>query len=127
VPGPLSKWEAKIHLRAPNWTHLTSTPLVGPDAVFCRAIGYTDGRRFCPPRTEGGPEAQAEIKVCNEQIVGTMPSWPRWFWNGVFVPPGGLEEGVAHHENPYNLMVRPGLRGTAMVCGENGVCGEVVL
>jgi hypothetical protein len=94
--------------------------------VFCRAIGYTDGRRFCPPRTEGGPDAQAEIRVCNEQTVGPMPTWPKWFWNGVEVPLEGLE-GVVHHENPYNLLVRPALHGTAQACGQNGVCGEFIL
>jgi hypothetical protein len=114
-----SRWEARV--RGGCWTTLTGT-LVGPDAAFCRVIGYTDGRRYCPPRAEGG----TDIKECNEVTVGKMPNWPTWFWNGVIVPPDGLPEGVMHHENPYNLLVRPELRGTATVCGENGVCGEVV-
>jgi len=123
TPGPLSKWEAKIHNRGPNWTTLDSTPLVGPDQDFCRAIGYTDGRRFCPPRAEG--TAEAEIRACNELVVGPRP-YPLWFWNGQRVPPEGLE-GVIHDDNPYHLLVRPQLHGTADVCGQNDTCGRVIL
>ena len=116
-----------MHLYGPNWTTLTSTPLVGPDAAFCAAIGYKDARRFCPPRTEGGPDAQAEIGACNALIVGAMPEWPKWYWDVQYVPEDGLGIGIAHHENPYNLRVRPALHGTAKVCGRDGVCGELIL
>lgn len=125
VPGPLARFDAKVHVQGPNWTTLDSTPLVGPDAAFCAAIGYTDGRRYCPPRAEGGTDIQA----CNELVVGVyIPAdagWPKWFWNDVFVPVDGLTEGVAHDANPYHLLLRPSLHGTAKVCGQNGVCGAV--
>lgn len=126
VPGPLSRWGVKIHIRGVNWTTLDSTPLVGPDAVFCKAIGYTDSRRYCPPRTEGTPEAI--VRACNEQVVGTEKDsqgrlvYPRWYWNY-----GELPDGVTHDDNPYHLLVRPTMEGRATVCGQNGVCDGVSL
>jgi len=124
TPGPLSKFDAKVHNHGPNWTTLDSTPLVGPDQDFCAAIGFRDGRRFCPPRAEGTPEA--ELRACNELVVGE----PFWTWNGARVPkdgePGQIE-GVQHDDNPYHLLVRPTLHGTATVCGKNDVCETVIL
>jgi len=120
TPGPLAKWEVKVHVRGPNWTTLDSTALVGPDAMYCSQIGYTDGRRFCPPRTEG--TAEAIIRQCLLDVVG-QPPFPVWKWNGSTT----LPEGIQHDDNPYHLLVRPWLHGTAEVCGSNGVCGELVL
>lgn len=133
VPGPLARWEAKIHNRGPNWWTLDSTPLVGPDAEFCKAIGFTDARRYCPPRAEGTPEAI--IRACNELVVGEPANYPMWFWNGQRVPRAtdtGIPsiEDVQHDENPFNpyhLLVRPGKHGNADVCGKGDVCGRVVL
>lgn len=141
TPGPLGRWEAKVHNRGPNWITLDSTPLVGPDAEFCKAIGFTDGRRYCPPRAEcpnSGTAAekaacQATIGACNELVVGEPANYPMWFWNGQRVPRTGETgfpgiEGVQHDENPYHLLVRPGLHGTADVCSkDDDVCGRVVL
>lgn len=125
TPGPLGRWEVKVHVRGPNWTTYDSTPLVGPDADFCKAIGYTDGRWYCPPRTEGGAEAQAEIGACNALVVGDPTNYPAWYWNERLVPSGGLDEGVVHDENPYHLLVRPELRGSIKVCSQSSVCGSV--
>lgn len=125
TPGPLARWEAKVHNRGPNWTTLDSTPLVGADAEFCKAIGFTDGRRYCPPRAEGTP--QAIVRACNELVVGQPGEYPAWWWNGQLVGPDGLPDGVAHDDNPYHLLVRPSLHGTATVCGQNSVCGGVTL
>lgn len=122
TPGELSRWEVKTHVLGPNWRTIDSTPLVGPDAVYCKAIGYTDGRRFCPPRTEGTPEDI--VRVCLIHVVGPPP-YPKWYWNSEYVPPGGLPVGVAHDDNPYHLLVRPNLHGAAKVCGSNAICGEL--
>ncbi len=124
TPGPLSKWEVKIHNVGPNWITLTSTPLVGPDDVYCRAIGYTDNRRYCPPRTEGTDPTI--IKACNDLIVGPAP-YPMWYWNGSPNLPEGVQHPVFPNDNPYNLLVRPNLHGTASICNQWSVCGGLTL
>ena len=51
-PPPLHGINVKLHIMAPEYFTLDATPLVGPNSEFCREIGYTDGREFCPVRVE---------------------------------------------------------------------------
>lgn len=122
TPGPLAIFDVKTHNIGPNWRTIDSTPLVGPDALFCRTIGYTDGRRYCPPRAEGTDPST--VLACLNLVVGPRPTWPMWYWNNVFVP-DNAEGDVVHDDNPYHLLVKPTLHGTAKVCGNNGTCGEL--
>ena len=52
-PAPIHHFNAKVHMKGREYHTLDSTPIVGPDANYCAAIGYTDGRAWCPVRTEG--------------------------------------------------------------------------
>jgi hypothetical protein len=49
-PPPVSVLKVKIHIHTPQYWIIDSTPLVGPNLVYCREIGYTDGRSYCPVR-----------------------------------------------------------------------------
>jgi hypothetical protein len=60
LPPDISRMNTKIHIKGPNLWTLDTTPLIGPDAEYCRKIGFTDGRSFCPVRTEGTPDRVAE-------------------------------------------------------------------
>ena len=92
---------AKIHIRGPNRWTLDSTPLVGPDAEYCRKIGFTDGRSFCPVRTEGAPDRVA----CEEYAVGhakdTGRPGPTWYRNGELCT--GNDDCENHPDNQYLL------------------------
>jgi hypothetical protein len=108
APPPLSKWNVKEHTKGPNKTVVDSTPLIGPDAGYCAAIGFTDGRSFCPVRQEGA----ADRVGCETQVVG------RPVWSG---------PGEQSPENPYQFFVPRGVTGTATVCASAApsVCGSV--
>ncbi|MGE5126132.1 MAG: hypothetical protein ACM3PV_07560 [Betaproteobacteria bacterium] len=58
-PPPVTRFNCKIHLPGIEFVTLDSTPIVGPDAAYCAAIGYTDGRSLCPVRPEGAPDRLA--------------------------------------------------------------------
>ncbi len=126
IPPPLSRFNCKVHLYwipdSDAWV-LDSTPLVGPDGPFCKSIGYTDGRLFCSPRPHGHPEREA----CEAYIVGkaedTGELEPTWTRNGAYCT--GPASGCERIDNPYLLYIYA--NGTYRVCGENGICGQVVV
>jgi len=104
---------------------LDSTPIVGPDPDYCRAIGFTDGRRYCPPRPEGHPDRAA----CDSLLVGraedTNRYGPRWFVNdrgcvNYAVRPPFC---VNHPENQF--LVQAFGAGLYEACSRSGVCGGV--
>jgi hypothetical protein len=119
VPPPLGRIEVKIHIYGPRRLTLDNTPLVGPDAAYCREIGYTDGRRFCPARAEG----HIERYVCDGMLLGkakdTGRIGPTWTIDD---QPCVTENGCENHPDNQFLVFayRP---GTYMACGESGVCG----
>ena len=125
-PPPLAGIAAKIHIRAPEYFTLDSTPLVGPDPVYCRDIGYTDGREFCPVRATH----DAEREACEAWIMGNAedtgkpgPTWSRdyEYWCTTFEA-----SGCEHNpDNPFSLFVKLG--GKYQVCRGEDICGEVVV
>jgi hypothetical protein len=122
TPPPLSRVNVKVHIRGADTWVIDSTPLVGPDAVYCAKIGFTDGRSFCPVRPEGNPERGA----CEEYVTGraadTGRPGPTWYLGGGFCT--GRAAGCENHpENQYQVLAYRG--GTYRACGRNGVCGEV--
>jgi putative hemolysin len=54
-PPKVTRFNVKVHIKAPEYYTIDSTPMVGPDSAYCAAIGYTDGRSICRIRPEGGP------------------------------------------------------------------------
>ena len=113
----------KIHIRGANRWTLDTTPLVGPDGDYCRKIGYTDGRLYCPIRTEGTSDRIA----CETYAVGTARdtgrSGPTWYRDGQLCT-GEISGCENHEENQYLLYVYKG--GLYKACTRDGVCGEVV-
>lgn len=79
-PPPISRFNCKVHLKGVEFDTLDSTPLVGPDVEYCAAIGYTDGRSFCPVRQDGAPDRYA----CEIWRVGTADDtgYPGPTWTG---------------------------------------------
>jgi hypothetical protein len=126
VPPPVSRMALKVQGSSAERALLDSTPLVGPDAAYCRRIGFTDGRTFCPLRAEGDPGRQA----CEALRVGvaadTGRPGPTWSANGKRCEgPDGGTSCLNHPDNQY-LVFAYG-RGTFKACTASGVCGELVL
>ncbi len=127
VPPPLDRFNVVIHNDMGWHKVLDSTPLVWADGgVFCAEIGFTDGRRACPPRPEGHPE----VPVCNEQLVGyaadTGRVGPTWTYNGLPCVDVATEGRCRNHTDNQFLVHVYG-PGVGRACGRNGVCGEVVV
>lgn len=123
-PPAIHQFRAMVRLTDRDSELLESLALVGPNAAYCAAIGYTDGRSFCPVRMYGSPDRDA----CERWRVGnakdTGRSGPTWTRNGKYCT--GPESGCANHpENQYLLIAYAA--GTYEVCGEDGACGKVVV
>jgi hypothetical protein len=126
VPPPVSRFNVKVHSRQADRVVLDATPLVGPDAEYCRSIGFPD-RTFCPVRPEGDPERQA----CEAALVGraddTGRYGPTWSANGG--PCDGADHGgasCANHSGNQYLAIAWG-KGAFRACAASGACGEVRL
>jgi hypothetical protein len=94
---------------------------VGPDAAYCKQIGFTDGRSFCPVRPEGHPERGA----CETWAVGyaedTGRPGPTWRHNGSLCLGAPICEN--HPDNQY--FVRAIAGGTYEACPRKGGCGTL--
>ena len=121
-PPPVHHFNVEVHIRYGDNDLLDSTPIVGPDSTFCRAIGYADGRSFCTVRLEGSPERVP----CENWRVGiaedTQRPGPTWRRNGRF-----CSDATSGCENePANqYQARAFSNGTYTACAQNGICGSV--
>jgi hypothetical protein len=52
-PPPISRFNCKVHLQAPQYYTADATPIVGPNIDYCASVGFTDARSLCPIRAEG--------------------------------------------------------------------------
>jgi hypothetical protein len=123
TPGPVSKIDVKIHIHGANRHILDSTPLVGPDAVYCAKIGYTDGRRYCPSRPEGHPQKYA----CDAFLMGeaddTGRVGPTWYVDHKACV---IDNGCENH--PDNQFLSFAYKaGFFEACAHNGVCGSLTI
>jgi hypothetical protein len=125
VPPAVSRFNVTVHGRLPGRVLLDSTPLVGPDAAYCRQIGFTDGRLHCPVRTEGNPERAA----CEAARVGrasdTGRVGPTWSANGKRCGEDGGASCVNHPDNQFLVFAYGS--GRFQACAATGVCGEITL
>ncbi|HUL76155.1 MAG TPA: hypothetical protein VL691_02745 [Vicinamibacteria bacterium] len=126
TPPALARINVKVQNQSSDRTLLDATPLVGPDAAYCRQIGYADGRSFCPVRPDGHPERVA----CETLLVGmatdTGRAGPTWSADGKpCTGPGGGAYCVNHSDNQY-LAFAFGA-GVFRACAESGLCGEITL
>src|SRR6266496_1231144 len=123
TPGPLAKIDVTIHIHGANRLILDSTPLVGPDAAYCLKIGFTDGRRYCPPR----PEGHIERFACDGMLMGqaddTGRVGPTWFVDHKACI---IENGCENHPDNQFLSFAY-KKGFFEACGQNGVCGSLAI
>ena len=124
-PPPVTRILCEVHLRSPEYDTLDSTPLVGPNVAYCAAIGYTDGRSFCPVRQPG----DADRVACEVWRIGTAkdtgrpgPTWTKG--DGSYCT--GLSANGCQNspDNQFQLWVYSG--GPYVVSAENGVSCSVV-
>ncbi|MFN8094998.1 MAG: hypothetical protein U0599_22750 [Vicinamibacteria bacterium] len=121
VPPPITKMNTYIHIKGPNQWTLDTTPLVGPDADYCRVIGFTDGRSRCPVRPEGNPEREACELFRVGRAEDTGRPGPTWTLAGAYCTGGADCEN--HPDNQYLLFARKA--GYYEACNEDGVCGGI--
>jgi hypothetical protein len=127
-PPKLSRLSAKVHLKDKDYWTLDATPQIGPNGDYCAAIGFTDGRLFCPVRPEGAPDRAA----CENWRIGiakdTGKPGPTW----TFTPPDGTQtyctgpdSGCEHNDNPFQMNAYKG--GIYQVCAADppGLCDQV--
>jgi hypothetical protein len=123
IPGPVSRINVTVHIVGANRLILDSTPLVGPDAGYCKAVGFLDGRRYCPTRPEGHPQHTA----CDALAVGISPDTgrvgPTWHYNGGPCVGGPCEN---HPDNQFLVMAfKPGTFEACIL--RTGVCGAITV
>jgi len=127
-PEPPAVSRLRVNLHSSNGDRMTldSTPLVGPDVEYCRLIGYTDGRSFCPVRPEGHPERVA----CEAARVGrasdTGRIGPTWTVDGRPCDGGGDASACQNHPQNQFLAYAWG-RATFRACVANGACGALAI
>ena len=124
-PPPIDHFNAKVWQPGRDFVTFDSTPIVGPDADYCRAVGFTDGRTYCPVRNEGSPERVA----CEAWRVGkakdTGRDGPTWTLDGELCQGLALNGCENHTDNQYKLFAAK--NGTYRMCGQSGACGELDL
>jgi hypothetical protein len=127
-PEPPSIARLRVNVHSMNGDRMTldSTPLVGPDVEYCRLVGFTDGRSFCPVRTEGHPERAAceAARVGRASDTGRMG--PTWSVDGRPCDGEGALGSCENHSDNQYLAYAWG-RGTFRACVASGACGELVV
>jgi hypothetical protein len=126
VPPAVSRINVKIYNSSHDRVTLDSTPLVGPDIAYCKAIGYTDGRSFCPVRPDGHPQRLA----CEAARVGrasdTGRVGPTWTADGrPCTGPSSSASCMNHGSNQFFVFTYGA--GTFRACAQSGVCGSIAL
>ena len=122
-PPPVTRFNCKLHIKSPEYYTLDSTPIVGHDAEYCAAIGYTDGRSLCPVRPEGAPDREAceNWRVGKAQDTGRPgPTWRKADGSFCTGPASGCQN---QPDRQYQLWTY--VSGTYVVSAENGASCEV--
>jgi hypothetical protein len=126
VPPAVTQINVTVHGRQADRVVLDSTPLVGPNVAYCRQIGFTDGRLYCPVRAEGHPERVACEAARVGQAADTGRVGPTWSADGKRCNgPDGGTSCLNHPDNQF-LVFAYGA-GRFRACAASGVCGEIAL
>ncbi len=126
APPAVSRINVKIYNASNDRVTLDSTPQVGPNWEYCKAIGYTDGRSYCPVRPDGHPERLACEAARVGRAADTGRVGPTWTANGQ--PCAGVGPGascVNHGSNQFFVLAYGS--GTFRACANSGVCGSLTL
>ena len=127
-PPKVTRFNVKVHIKAPEYYTIDSTPMVGPDIAYCAAIGYTDGRSICRIRPEGGPYDDGP--ACENWRVGKAKD------TGRYGPTWTNEDGGQYCTGePSNCTVNPDSQyqifvyrsGKFRATDQNGAWGSVVV
>jgi len=121
VPPPVTRMSVGILGRIGDNVVLDSTPLVGPDAEYCRLIGFTDGRSFCPVRPEGNPERFACEAMRVGRAADTGRIGPTWTIDGRPCN-GSPGNGCVNTANQFQVHAYG--TGTFRACTASGACGQ---
>jgi hypothetical protein len=126
APPSVSRINVKVQGRLPDGALLDATPLVGPNGAYCRMIGFTDGRSFCPVRPEGHPEREACEAARVGRAADTGRPGPTWTANGRRC--SGRDGGASCLNHPRNQYLAYAYgAGVFRACAAGGVCGEITL
>jgi hypothetical protein len=126
TPPAVTQVNVTVHARQSDRVVLDSTPLVGPNGAYCRQIGFTDGRLYCPVRAEGDPQRLACEAARVGRAADTGRSGPTWSANGKSC--NGPDGGVSCLNYPSNqFLVFAYGAGRFRACTTSGVCGEITL
>ena len=124
VPPPISRLNVKKLFVQASRTVLDATPLVGPDGAYCRQVGYTDGRLFCPVRPEGDPERTACEALRVGRASDTGRTGPTWTAEGRLCQGGTAGTYCLNHPENQYLVFAYG-SGVFRACVSGGACGKV--
>ena len=125
-PPTITRVKVSVLNTQPTQRVLNATPLVGPDGAYCRLIGYTDGRLYCPVRPDGHPERDACEALQVGRAADTGRIGPTWTAGGR--PCLGRTGGISclnHPENQF-LVITYGT-GTFQACIDGGICQRFVV
>lgn len=128
IPPPISRFGVRVELRNGGVWTLDSTPQIRDNPAYCAALGYTDGRSFCPVR----PENTMERVPCEGWRVGIAKDTgllgPTWTRDQVFCtgPKSGCDNDP---HNQFHLLVyeSDGATHTYAACTDVGFCGTLDL
>jgi len=126
VPPALSRINVKIYNSSHDRVTLDSTPLVGPDRAYCRAIGYTDDRSFCPVRPDGHPQRLACEAARVGRAADTGRVGPTWSADGRPCTGATSSASCVNHGSNQFFVFAYGA-GTFRACAASGVCGSIAL
>lgn len=126
-PPPLARIDVGILIVGASRLILDSTPLVGPDPDYCERIGFTDRRRFCPPRPEGHPERAA----CDALMLGrawdTNRYGPTWTANDKPCVEGAIRPPFCGNHPDNQFLVFAYGAGRYEACSRSNVCGGLAV
>ncbi|HXY38523.1 MAG TPA: hypothetical protein VEQ10_02585 [Vicinamibacteria bacterium] len=126
TPPPITKLHIKVQYKLQDYWIVDSSPLIGPDAAYCAAIGYDDGRQFCTIRGEGAPDRlQCELwaaGMSKDTPPHRGPTFTLTTPDGKVHYCSGEAEGCAHDPDLGVWSVRAYLGGLYTVCVDDGAC-----
>ena len=124
LPPPIATMAIKVHGGTADRLLLDSTPLVGPDIAYCKQIGYTDGRAYCPVRPEGSPERVACEALRVGRATDTGRTGPTWTVDGRPCDgSGAVTSCVNHPQNQFQAYAYG--PGAFRACAAGGACGTL--
>jgi hypothetical protein len=128
APAPPSLTRVKVTVLnvQPTQRVLDATPLVGPDGAYCRLIGYTDGRLYCPVRPEGHPERSACEALEVGRATDTGRTGPTWTAEGRPCLGRTTRASCLNHPENQFLVITYGT-GTFQACIDGGICQRFVV